>query len=171
MVTCWCCLILLCLQALAVSHLHWPTLSAAFPQCRPPVHSCVWSKAYTALDLQAPALTSQDKMWYFFNTSEYLTSTHLITLNKTTFFRLYFHYFFPLCKWPIISILVLTVFLDRGKIKLLLNTEVIASINKENTKTKKNFHYFNTQKYIFFFLCCRVSLWPFLLLKATYASE
>lgn len=103
MVTCWCCLILLCLRALAVSHLHRPTLSAAFSQCRPPVHGCVWSKAYTALDLQVPALqTSQDKMWYFFNTSEYLTSTHLITLNKTTFFLLYFHYFFPSHPFPLI---------------------------------------------------------------------
>lgn len=74
------------------------------------------------------------------------------TQTKPHFFLPYFHYSLPLCKWPIISILVLTVFLDRGKINLLLNTEDIASINKENTKVKKNFHYFNTQKYIFFLL-------------------
>lgn len=90
------------------------------------------------------------KTWKFFNPSECLTDMHFVTHKKTTFFLLYFWDFLPLCKLRIILVLVLTVFLDREKMNLLLNMQDITSTNKENMKAKKNFYYFNKQKNIFY---------------------
>lgn len=106
---------------------------------------------WTSPDLQDPVSQMwQDITWKFFNPSECLRRSLHNTQENNLFFLLCIWDFLPWCKSPIILVLVLTMFLDRERILLLLNMEDTISTNKENRKEKKKFYYFNMQKNILF---------------------